>query len=1141
MKTRIFTPSELSLFCQSPVAAWWNELDRRKLFTGETPEPDPLNEILKKEGIRHEDELIKKLQTENFKVKRLRGKQEKSDYQERINAMVHGFDFIHQASFNNGQIRGSADLLKRVDIPSKLGPFSYIPIECKLASHINIKFIIQALCYCDLLTETIGSRPRTFEIYLGGGTFEYFEVDKYWNWYQFKKNEYKAFIRDFDPEKQPEDIPGEHSNWTEFITERLKDKRDLILVHNMLKTQRKKLRAKGILSIDQLATIKPNTKIPGMNPDILERLRQQAAIQVKPRKNKNVPEYIIKSQNISFGLLNLPKPSKGDIWFDLEGARDFVRGTKREYLFGVVYLNENNELTDLYWWAHSDEEEKLSFEKFVDWVENRREKFPDLHIYHYANYEKVAVRDLQQNYLTRMTEIVEWLRNKLLIDLQPIVQNTIILGEESYSIKKVEKLYMNREEDMQSAVESMVAYELWKNSGEPGLPGKLEDGLSPMLEEIRKYNRDDLVSTYKLNQWLLNLKSQLNIEETSSKQEEKKEKAPRAIDIEASTLFDEIPLQQLNNDQESNQAIPANPRGWSWETQKVLASLLGFLVREQDVNYWRYFERLEQSFINPSSLLKDDEVIAEALLNENSEEIEYSFNPEQPIKLEKDVNKPWGLRLYLPNCETTLRVQPNGLDCIKGTIKFKGNKDNLIESLSQGECLIKDEFDFAQSTKNSLLAQAREWVSGENTISQTMIQLLERETLPELIPVNEKIQKDVFNIHRYISDFIYDNDEKLIAIQGPPGTGKTTLSSKIVSELVQKGYRVAITANSHRVIDNLLLKIDTNFKELDINRTIAKCDSHRDNIFLTSNVRTLAPKNINNQVSVMGATTNKFCNRDFNSTFDLLIVDEAGQYSLANLLTIARHSRSIILVGDTQQLAMPTKASHPNDSGQSCLQYLMNGLEVVPTNKGIFLPISWRMAPTINNIVSELFYQGKLKANNKNSGNKIIWNKASIKKDTSIYSDAGVIFVPVRHQDCSLKSEEEAEKIQEIIQLLLSSKYKLGTNKERSITSNDILLIAPFNVQVNYLKRKLQERVRIGTVDNFQGQEAIISIFSLTSSSGDDAPRGLDFLLEPNRLNVAISRAKVLSIIVGSPSLAESICKTTEEAKKINRLTRLMN
>ena len=270
------------------------------------------------------------------------------------------------------------------------------------------------------------------------------------------------------------------------------------------------------------------------------------------------------------------------------------------------------------------------------------------------------------------------------------------------------------------------------------------------------------------------------------------------------------------------------------------------------------------------------------------------------------------------------------------------------------------------------------------------------------------------------------------------------------------------------------------------------------------------------------------------------MVDEAGQYALANLLTIAKHSKSILLVGDTQQLAMPTKASHPNNSGQSCLQYLINGLEVIPPNKGIFLPISFRLAPAINNVVSELFYQGKLKPNTKNSENKIIWDQAYIEKDKTVYPDSGGMFIPVRHQDCSLKSEEEAEKIKQLIKLLLSSKYKLATDKEKFISEEDILIIAPFNVQVNYLKRKLNKKLKIGTVDNFQGQEALISIFSLTSSSGEDAPRGLDFLLEPNRLNVAISRAKILSIIVGSPSLAKSFCETSEEVEKLNRLIRLM-
>ena len=149
---RIFTPSELSTFCSSPLAAWWNELDRRKLYKGKRPEPDPLNEILKKEGIRHEDELIKKLQTKKFQVKRLRGRQDKSDYEERMNAMIHGFDYLHQASFNNNEIRGSADLLKRVEVPSDLGAYSYVPIECKLASRINV-----AISRAKILSIIVGS------------------------------------------------------------------------------------------------------------------------------------------------------------------------------------------------------------------------------------------------------------------------------------------------------------------------------------------------------------------------------------------------------------------------------------------------------------------------------------------------------------------------------------------------------------------------------------------------------------------------------------------------------------------------------------------------------------------------------------------------------------------------------------------------------------------------------------------------------------------------------------------------------------------------------------------------------------------------------------------------------------------------
>ena len=285
------------------------------------------------------------------------------------------------------------------------------------------------------------------------------------------------------------------------------------------------------------------------------------------------------------------------------------------------------------------------------------------------------------------------------------------------------------------------------------MPGKLEDGLSPRLEEIRLYNKDDLVSTYKLNQWLLKLKSQLNIEESLLKQEDKKEKKEREIDTQASLLFDEIPSQKLQINENKNKVYPPNPRGWSWETQKVLASLFGFLVREQDVNYWRYFDRQEQSFVNPSSLLKDDEVIAEAHLIESSADIEYSFNPEQPIKLEKDANN-WSLRLFLPKSGRKLVVQLMDLTVKRGLsnskrVKIYGNY------LAINECLIKEEEAyFTSSIKKIFLAQAKEWVIGDISISPTIIQLLERDVVPELIPVNEKINKDLPNINKYISDFI---------------------------------------------------------------------------------------------------------------------------------------------------------------------------------------------------------------------------------------------------------------------------------------------------------------------------------------------------------------------------------------------------
>jgi len=250
----------------------------------------------------------------------------------------------------------------------------------------------------------------------------------------------------------------------------------------------------------------------------------------------------------------------------------------------------------------------------------------------------------------------------------------------------------------------------------------------------------------------------------------------------------------------------------------------------------------------------------------------------------------------------------------------------------------------------------------------------------------------------------------------------------------------------------------------------------------------------------------------------------------------------MLLVGDQQQLAQPSQADHPGDSGLSCLEYLMQGAHVVPADRGVFLATSWRMEPSLTAMVSELFYDGRLNANPANAINAISWRLPCLGATGEPLPPQGLLFEAVEHSGCSVMSEAEIDRIEQIVNALLGGSYchaEAGGEKRGVLGPQQILVTAPYNVQVNWLRQRLGQKARVGTVDKFQGQEAPVAIHSLTASDGDAAPRGLGFLLEPNRLNVAISRAQCLSIVVGSPALTTGIANTVQEAEQINRLCQL--
>jgi uncharacterized protein len=284
--------------------------------------------------------------------------------------------------------------------------------------------------------------------------------------------------------------------------------------------------------------------------------------------------------------------------------------------------------------------------------------------------------------------------------------------------------------------------------------------------------------------------------------------------------------------------------------------------------------------------------------------------------------------------------------------------------------------------------------------------------------------------------------------------------------------------------------------------------------------------------NLVAGTAFLFARPEHDQAFDHLFVDEAGQTSLGHLVAMGVCARSIVLVGDQMQLGQPIQGTHPGESGLSALEFLLKNYATIPPERGIFLDVTRRMHPDVCRFVSEAVYEGRLHSDPTCVARRLVLAAGA---DPAL-KVAGVSWVPVRHEECTQRSAEEGTRIAALFNSLLRQRWIEEAGKERPMTVDDILVVSPYNMQVNLLQTLLPAGARVGTVDKFQGQEAAVVIVSMTASSAEDVPRGMEFLYSRNRINVAVSRAKSLAIIVASPRLLEASCVTVEQIALVNML-----
>ena len=379
-------------------------------------------------------------------------------------------------------------------------------------------------------------------------------------------------------------------------------------------------------------------------------------------------------------------------------------------------------------------------------------------------------------------------------------------------------------------------------------------------------------------------------------------------------------------------------------------------------------------------------------------------------------------------------------------------------------------------------------------------------------------------------------------IQGPPGTGKTYQAGNAIIELIKNGKKVGITANSHKVIHNVIARVEKWADEKKIRFRGLKAGrlTDEDTVYLSEYVKTTSKEldfinALGDGTLLFAGTKYHFSSAYYEEKLDYIFIDEAGQLSLADLIIIGSTAKNIVLIGDQNQLGQPIKGTHPGISGISILDYLLEEQDTIPENKGIFLNKTFRLNPKINEFISDNFYESRLIFDESTEKRKVDFNKKGLVKED------GITYLSMNHKDNGQKSVEEGAVILDLFKQIVGRDFIDNDNQTRKLTIEDILVISPYNAQVNYLLSILDKGARVGTIDKFQGQEAAINIISMVTSDSDSIPRNKEFLFDRNRVNVAISRAQCASIILFNPILLDLYPTTYEQIKLLNNFYKILS
>jgi uncharacterized protein len=748
-----------------------------------------------------------------------------------------------------------------------------------------------------------------------------------------------------------------------------------------------------------------------------------------------------------------------------------------------------------------------------------------MHIYHYANYEIAACRKLMGRYGICEDLVDQLLRNEVFIDLYKIVKGSLLLGEPRYSIKNVEHLYREkRATEVGSGGDSVAVYERWREA-----PDGETWETSKVLNDIREYNIDDCNSTQELVDWF-----------------RLRQKEHDIIYLGKTEIVDAPSKEQITDriqlrDRLLQKSTLLMDEGLT-ETARItnlLAWILEFHQREKKPMYWRLFDRMS---LSAEELVDDIDCLAHCIRTDkppykknprdSNLVYEFSFDPNQEFKGASEKYFVLGQeRENGKNISVTVIKEDSRLG--EGYIALKTG-----EVLEEIISLLPDED--ISTNPEALTKQVEAFEQGYLT-NTAILDFLMRSN-PRI--TGHKDGQPIAPSHdptKRLSEIIQaaqSLNNSYLTIQGPPGSGKTYTAKHVIAELLKHGKRIGISSNSHKAINHLLMNTAEYCRKEGINAYFA-CTKNTDEALAEYGIHVYKNENIANNLQpacVIGTTAWGFTRGDLENAFDYLFIDEAGQVSVANLIAMSGSTKNIILMGDQMQLGQPSQGNHPEDSGLSILDYLLHATPTIPDTMGVFLGTTYRMHSAVNRFISDAIYEGKLESASDNDRQCI-----RIPEDYQgiLNKEAGIITVPVFHEGNTQASDEEVEQIVVLANQLIGRVFTAKDGLERSIEWDDILFVAPYNHQVNKLKHALGEQAKVGSVDKFQGQEAPVVCLSMCASNANDSARGMSFLFDKNRINVAVSRSLCMAIVVYSPILLDTSVSSPKQMEMVNLFCQL--